>query len=135
MEGTNVNNIVNVESFTSIEAKAHNGSWARIVTPLRTGRRPWNHTRTNILSSSFVREFEMAFILDLTIIKLNVGKAQESVQEHRDAVEQYIRTVCEARRLLDPLEKNSYPQVRVSPLRIIPKSEPGKWCLSVFSLW
>lgn len=53
----------------------------------------------------------------------------KSVKEHEEVVEQYIGAECEARRLLGPLEKSSYPQIHVSPFGVIPKSEPGKWRL------
>ena len=43
-------------------------------------------------------------------------------------VEQYIGSDSEARRLLGPLESSNYP---VSPFGVIPKSEPGKWHLTL----
>ena len=51
------------------------------------------------------------------------------VQEHEEVVESYIGSECKAKRLLGPLERGSFPHVHTGPFGVIPKSEPGKWCL------
>ena len=53
----------------------------------------------------------------------------QSVREHREVVEGYIQGEREMGRLLGPLNRESFPDVHVSPFGVIPKSEPGKWRL------
>ena len=55
----------------------------------------------------------------------------KSEQEHKEVVESYSGSECEAKRLLGPLERGSFPHVHTSPFGVIPKSEPGKWRLIV----
>ena len=58
----------------------------------------------------------------------------KSVRLHEEKVERYIGTEYQARRLLGPMERNRFPQVHISLLGVIPKSEPGKWRLIVHLL-
>ena len=55
----------------------------------------------------------------------------KSAKDHQEVVDKYIGTECEKRRLLGPLQRSKYPQVRISPFGVIPKSEPGKWRLII----
>ena len=51
------------------------------------------------------------------------------VKDHKEVVAKYIQGERGAGRLLGPFQKDKMPEVRVSPLGVIPKSEPGKWRL------
>ena len=52
----------------------------------------------------------------------------KSVSLHRDVVK-YLGEEKEVGRLLGPFKPEALPHVQVSPFRVIPKSEPGRWRL------
>ena len=59
-----------------------------------------------------------------------VHRNMKSAGEHGEVVEKYLGEECEAKRLLGPFERSSFPWVHViSPFGVIPKSDPGKWRL------
>ena len=126
--------LISLESCRPMEAKVHHGNWARIVTPLRLSE--WEKVLAPHPDQEFKRficsgirdGFRIGFDYRNARCKRGPGN-MKSVQEHEEVVEQYIGSECDARRLLGPLEKSSYPQIHVSPFGVIPKSEPGKWRL------
>ena len=59
------------------------------------------------------------------------SRNMRSVREHRDVVKEYIHKEREAGRLLGSFQPNAFPEVQVNPFGVIPKSELGKWCLTV----
>ena len=135
-EETNVKmeSLMRLELCRPLEAKVHDSSWAKIVTPLRLTE--WERALAlhpdeefkHFVCSGLRDGFRIGFDYRSARCKRGPGN-MKSVQEHEEVVEQYIRSECEAGRLLGPLERSSYPQVHVSPFGVIPKSEPGKWRL------
>ena len=55
----------------------------------------------------------------------------KSAIESADVVEEYLFTEQAAGRVVGPLAPENVPFVQISPFGVIPKSEPGKWCLIV----
>lgn len=123
-----------LDACRPLGAQLHAGEWASITTPLRL--REWERGLSSHPDREFVQYvcngirdgFRIGFRYRTARCKgssSNMGSAQS----HKEVVEQYIAAECEARRLLDPLDRSKFPQVHVSPFGVIPKSEPGKWHL------
>ena len=57
----------------------------------------------------------------------------KSTLEDLHVISEYLRTECEAGRVIGPLYSSSYPQVHIHTSRfgVIPKSRPVKWRLIV----
>lgn len=97
-----------------MEAKIHDGPWARIVTPLRLSE--WE-SALSMHSDQEFKSFICSGIRDGFRIGFDYHSARcrrgpgnmKSVQEHEEVVKRYIGTECEARRLLGPLERSNYP--------------------------
>ena len=125
-----------LEACRPLTVQAHDGDWARIVTPLRL--REWERVLSGHPDREFA-QFVCVGIRDGFRIGFNYRGAQckpgpgnmKSVRLHEEEVERYIGSEREARRLLGPMERNRFPQVHISPFGVIPKSEPGKWRLIV----
>ena len=52
-----------------------------------------------------------------------------SVTQHQYVVEHHLGEEREAGRVLGLFKWGTFPHIQVSPFGVIPKSEPGKWCL------
>ena len=52
-----------------------------------------------------------------------------STSEHPQVVRDYLASECAAGRVVGPLPVEEFPQVQLSPFRVIPKKSPGKWRL------
>ena len=121
-----------LEACRPLTVQAHNGNWARIVTPLRL--REWERVLSGHPDREFavccvgIRDgFQIGFNYRGAQCKTRTGQYEVSQEE----VERYIGTECEARRLGQPNGEGTFPRVHISPFGVIPKSEPGKWRLIV----
>ena len=72
--------------------------------------------------------FRIGFSYTISICRSATGN-MKSVQEHKEVVEAYVGGERQAGRVVGPFSRECFPQVRVSPFGVIPKSEPGKWRL------
>ncbi len=97
--------------------------WARSLT-----RHPDRRFRSYIIEG----------IRDGFRVGLQYSKSCKPAKQNRPAtdveqgvVREYLAKECAEGRVLGPLPPESLPQVQISPIRVIPKSTPGKWRLIV----
>ena len=119
---------------TPLTAQVHRGEWETITSPLRISA--WEkgllcHPDRGfaVYVSNRIREgFRVGFNYRSAHCRQASGNLK-SVRDHKEVVTKYIQGERGAGRLLGPFQRDKMPGVHVSPLGVIPKSEPGKWRL------
>ena len=134
--GTDTASLLELASATPSKARVHEGEWGAVVTPLKL--REWERGLASHPDRDFAR-YVCDGIREGFRIGYNYGGTRclsssgnmKSVEEHSEVVEEYIQGERVARRLLGPFPRGKWPDLHVSPMGVIPKSEPGRWRIIV----
>ena len=119
---------------TPLTAQVQRGEWETITSPLRISA--WEKGLLCHPDRGFaeyvcngIREgFRVGFNYRSAHCRQASGNLK-SVRDHKEVVAKYIQGERGAGRLLGPFQRDRMSGVHVSPLGVIPKSEPGKWRL------